>query len=337
MKLSLCIKTLFLIVLLFGHYPSHLFATESILAEKAKDSLLLDVQQLPNGRLVAVGERGHILVSDDQGVSWLQKQVPTQSNLTAVDFYNDNNGIAVGFEQVVLVTKDGGDTWSLVHQENSVEYPSLFDVEFVSSNKVIAVGAFGLYLESNDAGQTWQSREVEVLADFYGSFSHFYSLAHKEGTSTLYLAGEKYVANETDEGEEVSSGLVAVSNDGGENWIKIASPYDGSFFGVSIAPNKSLYIYGLKGNLYRSSDNGVTWQSINTNTNSGLHDLEFVNNDWIAVGTSGTLMGSSINLDQRDDLKGRAAVVKVNDGLIIVGEGGVEPLINLTELNKAKN
>lgn len=320
--------------------PNSLIASEepdSIIAEKSKQSLLLDVQKLPNGNLLAVGERGHLLVSSDKGQNWQQKIVPTQDNLTAVDFYDENTGVAVGFNQAILLTQDGGETWSLRHRESSVDYPALFDVEFLSKNKVLAVGAFGLYLESNDGGKTWNEREVEALADFYGGFSHFYGLAKVDGTNTVYLAGEKYVSNETEDGEELSSGLVAVSNDNGANWIKLSSPYDGSFFGVSVAPNKDLYIYGLKGNLYRSQNNGATWQSIKTNTNSGLHDVEFIDGDWLAVGTSGTLFGSSLSLQQRDDLKGRAALVNLdNDQLIIVGEGGVEA-INLTQANKATN
>lgn len=35
-------------------------------------------------RLVAVGDRGHILYSDDQGNTWTQAKVPTRQLLTAV-------------------------------------------------------------------------------------------------------------------------------------------------------------------------------------------------------------------------------------------------------------
>lgn len=325
MKFSVFSKGLLLATTLCFASPVSLNAAESIMAIKAKDSLLLDVQQLSSGRLVAVGERGHILVSDDQGDSWQQQQVPTQSVLTAVDFYDDKWGVAVGYEQTALITKDGGDTWTLTHQaEDAIENPALFDVEFIELNKVIAVGAFGLYLESNDGGESWKQREVEDLADFYGGFSHFYGLAHQTGTKNLYLAGEKYVANESEDGEEISSGLVAVSSDNGETWTKLASPYDGSFFGVAVAPSNQLFVYGLKGNLFSSSDAGANWQSINIDTNSGLHDIEFINGGWVAVGTSGTIVGSDLALQQRDDLKGRAALVNLGEQLLIVGEGGVE-------------
>ncbi len=331
MKLSVITKGLLLAALVsIFHLPS-LNAAESIMAIKAKDSLLLDVQLLSNNRLVAVGDRGHILTSDDQGETWQQKQVPTQSVLTAVDFYDDKWGVAVGFEQTILITKDGGNTWVLSHEAtDAIEFPALFDVEFIELNKIIAVGAFGLFLESNDGGDSWKEREVEALADFYGGFSHFYGLAHQAGSKNIYLAGEKYVANESEDGEEISAGMLAVSSDNGQTWSKLTSPYDGSFFGVTVSPTNEIYAYGLKGNLFRSSDAGSAWEAINLNTNSGIHDLEFINGDWIAVGTSGTIVGSSIELAQRDDLKGRAALVDLDGELLIVGEGGVEKL-NLTK------
>lgn len=328
MKFSVFAKGLLLAILVNLSSPTQLMAAESVMAVKAKDSLLLDVQQLTSGRLVAVGDRGHVLVSDDQGQTWEQKQVPTQSLLTAVDFYDDKWGVAVGYEQTVLVTKDGGDNWHLTHElENAIDNPALFDVEFIELNKIIAVGAFGLYLESNDGGDSWKERQVESLADFYGGFSHFYGIAQQNGSKTIYLAGEKYVAGESDDGEEISSGLIAVSNDNGETWNKLASPYDGSFFGVAVAPNNGIYVYGLKGNLFSSDDKGESWQAIPLNTNSGLHDVEFINGDWVAVGTSGTIVGSTMELGQRDDLKGRAALVNLGQQqLLIVGEGGVETL-----------
>src|SRR5262245_50694342 len=62
-------------------------------------------------RLVAVGPRGHILVSSDSGQSWTQSTVPVSSDLTAVYFANDKAGWAVGHDGVVLATTDGGDTW----------------------------------------------------------------------------------------------------------------------------------------------------------------------------------------------------------------------------------
>ncbi len=44
-------------------------------------------------RLVAVGQRGHIVVSNDGGATWKQSPVPVSSDLTAVYFVNDKQGL----------------------------------------------------------------------------------------------------------------------------------------------------------------------------------------------------------------------------------------------------
>ena len=53
-------------------------AVYAIESAKAAKSLMLDVVHAGK-RLVAVGDRGHILYSDDQGATWMQAKVPTLS------------------------------------------------------------------------------------------------------------------------------------------------------------------------------------------------------------------------------------------------------------------
>jgi photosystem II stability/assembly factor-like uncharacterized protein len=63
-------------------------------------------------RLVAVGEYGIVIVSDDSGQSWRQAgSVPTRTTLTSVYFVDERQGWAVGHGGVVLASEDGGDTW----------------------------------------------------------------------------------------------------------------------------------------------------------------------------------------------------------------------------------
>ena len=64
----------------------------------AGSSLLLDLA-FAGQRMVAVGERGHVMLSDDQGATWRQaKSVPTRVLLTAVFFVDSEYGWAVGHD-----------------------------------------------------------------------------------------------------------------------------------------------------------------------------------------------------------------------------------------------
>src|SRR5688572_31283560 len=63
-------------------------------------------------RVVAVGQRGHALFSDDAGKSWQQAEVPVSSDLVAVQFPTATAGWAVGHDGVVLHSADAGKTWA---------------------------------------------------------------------------------------------------------------------------------------------------------------------------------------------------------------------------------
>ena len=84
----------------------------AMIMPKASTSLLLDIAAAGE-RLVAVGERGHIVYSDDDGENWTQAQVPTSVMLTRVFFLDDSQGWAVGHDGHVLFTRDAGTNWEL--------------------------------------------------------------------------------------------------------------------------------------------------------------------------------------------------------------------------------
>ena len=75
-------------------------ALQSPLAAKG----LLNGLALAGDRIVAVGQRGHILISDDKGKSWQQAKVPVSSDLVAVHFPTAQAGWAVGHDGVVPVS-----------------------------------------------------------------------------------------------------------------------------------------------------------------------------------------------------------------------------------------
>ncbi len=53
--------------------------------------------------------------------------------------------------------------------------------------------------------------------------------------------------------------MVYRSDDGGETWAELPSPYEGSFFGVLPLDDDALLLFGLRGHLFRSEDAGETW------------------------------------------------------------------------------
>jgi len=218
-------------------------------------------------RLVSVGERGHILLSDDAGASWRQVPVPASTTLTAVAFADERVGVAVGHGGVILRTRDAGETWTRVadgrtiarqiaaqvdktgtpagnaaasEAEAGLDKP-LLDVRFANPRSGIAVGADGLLLSTSDGGLTWTARTDGIPAV---ERRHLYA--------AVPVADGWYVAGE--------QGVLYRSADGGRSFGRLQSPYRGSYFGMLAGPGGGIVVFGLRGNAWRSDDQGLTWQ-----------------------------------------------------------------------------
>ncbi|NWC12396.1 hypothetical protein CCU68_28040 [Pseudomonas gingeri NCPPB 3146 = LMG 5327] len=287
----------------------------SIESSKSVKGLLLDVVHA-GARLVAVGDRGHILYSDDQGNSWTQAKVPTRQMLTAVYFVDDKHGWAVGHDAQILASSDGGATWSKQFEDLKREAP-LLDVWFKDLDTGFAVGAYGALLETTDGGQHWE--DVSDRLDNEDQY-HLNAIAAVKD-SGLFVVGEQ--------------GSMFRSGDWGQTWERLDGPYQGSLFGViGTAQPATLLAYGLRGNLYRSSDFGTSWEPVELKAARGA--LEFglsggslqADGSLVIVGNGGSVIrstddGVTFSVFNRPDRISLSAVTAAGNGnLILVGQGG---------------
>jgi photosystem II stability/assembly factor-like uncharacterized protein len=280
----------------------------AIQAPMASRALALDAAA--NGdRLLAVGERGHILTSTDDGASWQQAAVPTRAALTGVYFHDENLGWVVGHDGVILRTTDGGSTWEIVNWAPEDEAP-FFDVWFSDENNGIAIGAYGSFYETTDGGVTWSSRWISE--DDW----HLHQIARADN-GKLYIAAE--------------AGSIYRSDDGGANWVTLPSLYEGSYFGVLPLDDDSVLIFGLRGHLYRSDDAGESWQELDTGTVAMLtNGIRLEDGTLVIVGLGGTVLvsedaGKSFVLHAQTDRRHISAITEIGGGgLLLVGDFGVK-------------
>jgi photosystem II stability/assembly factor-like uncharacterized protein len=232
---------------------------------------------LAGKRLVSVGQRGHILYSDDHGQHWQQAHVPVSSDLVAVNFPSADQGWAVGHDGVVLHSSDAGQTWTrqldgrqvgpilLEHyQELLAQRPDdenlqarvseaqrmveegadkpFLDVWFESAQVGYIVGAFNLILRTDDGGQRWTP-----LLDRTENPSALNLYAIRPVGDDLFVVGEQ--------------GLVMKLDRSSGRFNAMPTPYNGSFFGITGKPGVVL-VYGLRGNVWRSTDSGANWARI---------------------------------------------------------------------------
>jgi photosystem II stability/assembly factor-like uncharacterized protein len=288
----------------------------------AARSLLLDVARA-GARLVAVGERGHVLLSDDEGATWRQaKSVPMRTMLTAVWFADARRGWAVGHDELILNTADGGETWTRSHYAPESQQP-LLDVWFADTERGIAVGAYGAYYSTNDGGQTWTGRRFAAapargalppgVDDGSTPDHHLNRIAGAGGR--LWIAAE--------------AGQLYRSDDVGATWSTLVSPYNGSWFGLLPLDRNSVFVFGLRGHLYRSNDGGASWRMLDSGVTAMLTDgVQLDDGSLALVGLAGTVLrsrdgGTTWVATQQEDRRGLSAVVASRSGaLVTVGERG---------------
>jgi photosystem II stability/assembly factor-like uncharacterized protein len=298
----------------------------------ASTSLLLDLAQAGD-RLVAVGERGHVLLSDDKGATWRQaKSVPTRAMLTAVYFADAEYGWAVGHDETVLNTLDGGETWTRSHFAPESQQP-LLDLWFANRISGIAVGAYGAYLTTNDGGRHWASTKFSAPARSVGKGagaqpSSPSSMDDDEPSPDYHLNRIVGVGNRLYIAAE--GGQLYRSDDRGANWRALPSPYEGSFFGLVPIRGDGLLAFGLRGHLFRSADAGETWTPLETHTTAMLTDGVAINDLRVVIGgLTGVLLvsgdaGETFRLTQQEDRRGVSALLPGPAGSVVVaGEGGV--------------
>jgi photosystem II stability/assembly factor-like uncharacterized protein len=303
------------------------------------------------GRLLAAGERGLIIYSDDSGRHWTQAKVPVSVTLTALRFANEREGWAVGNMGAVLRTVDGGATWSRVFDGQAAatlaeqaaqqawdaarpdpqnpDHPlnlllqdaqrlvdegadkPFLDIQLRADGSVMVVGAYGLAFSSADAGRTWQA--------------HMKDLPNPNG-STIYGAiqrqQEQYLFGE--------QGLLLRAATTDAAFAAQQSPATGSLFGALTLKQGPLILFGLRGKVYRSAQAGAPWTEVQTPVDASLiTGLQLPDDTVLLLGAAGQIVASRdqgltftvLPLKTRFPFTG--ATVAPDGTLVIVGTRGL--------------
>ncbi len=274
-------------------------------------TLFLDIVHA-GPRLIAVGEAGRIIYSDDQGHRWRLAETPAESLLTAVYFVDARHGWAVGHDMLILATSDGGLHWTKQFSAPQESRP-LLNVWFADLQHGYATGAYGAFLSTRDGGSHW---EPHHLTD---DDHHLYAILGQPDGS-LVIAGE--------------AGTLKRSTDAGATWNTIASPYSGSFFGMLQAQDGGLLAFGLRGHIVRSSDHGQHWDEVPSPIQAGLMGGHALRDGRLMIaGAAGAILQSNDQGRTFTALKGGghhawSNVIDSAEGLLLTGETGIERLEN---------
>jgi photosystem II stability/assembly factor-like uncharacterized protein len=229
-------------------FPAQTAVADAARTVRPHVSLMLGIARTGD-RLVVVGERGRILLSDDSGKSWRAVASQTDATLNAIRFVNAKTALVVGWDATILRTDDAGESWVRENSDTSSDN-GLFAVSALPDGGALAVGAYGLAFLSAD-GRSWTIEHNDTL----DPDAHMNSLFAAE-PGHLVIAGE--------------AGSVYVSEDAGKAWTHLDFPYEGSLFGGMALDARDWLVYGLRGHVFRSQDGGEHWAQIETGTTQGL-------------------------------------------------------------------
>lgn len=319
--------------------PQGVLQTPAVMTSRANNAVLQAITRAGD-RLVAVGERGVVLLSDDSGKTWRQARVPVNTTLTAVEFSDASQGWAVGHAGVVLHTGDAGETWTIQLDglkaaalelaaaasdsvnggserrllaaqqlvEDGADKPFLA-LSFTDAKNGLVVGAYGLAFHTVDGGVTWQSWMGRIPNP---KGLHLYGVSQQN--KDIYLAGEQ--------------GLLLRSLDAGSHFDALDTPYEGSYFSVALLPTGRLLIGGLRGKLFTSDDQGNSFQASNNSIPVSFNTITVAGKRLLLVNQAGIAFQSGFSTISMDPLPLSSghpltALIEAADGTLVgVGLSG---------------
>ena len=187
-----------------------------------------------------------VWVTDDGGDTWT---AATGISIGIIDvaYADADNVFAVGSEEDIIKSTDGGLTWSV--NNNGGGSDPLVGVNFYNSNFGVVGGMNGLVKVTTNGGSSWSSTNIS------GSYPSFYA-TYCFNTDSIYVGG--------------TDNIIFKSTDGGNSWVSDNSGGSGTLYQFAVTSNKTAYVTGSSGViLTKASEMNVDFWADNTEICAG--------------------------------------------------------------------
>jgi len=278
---------------------------------------LLSVVVTNSGNGFAVGYRGVIYKTNDNGSSWKQILSGTQVGysgdwISSVFMINDSIGWAAGFRKgiwyypIILKTTNGGNVW-----ETNLEFSNSFDrtnanIFFINEN----IGWVSFYnkgsYKTTDGGNNWfpignsGNDKYFINQDTgWGTYAPLGVFKSTNGGSSWIqksdISSNSIYFSDSNNGWAVGNGgSILKSSDGGESWLSKTSGTTSDLYSVNFYDSNVGMCVGNTGTVLLTTNGGEDWILQNVNTTSKLNSVLFTNAAtlWIA-GANGTILNTT--------------------------------------------
>jgi photosystem II stability/assembly factor-like uncharacterized protein len=227
-----------------------------------------------------VGQYGAALHTTDGGNNWVKLKPPVNERLFDICFVDAKTGWIVGNYGTIIHTEDGGETWGNQGLKEDRIYNGVY---FIDNKRGWVVGEYGTILHTRDGGKNWVKQECKELKrvvkedEWETQPSSLYGIYFQTPTKGFAVGQD---------------GVIISTEDGGNHWKRLESPFQYSLFKVKAIGSEG-WAVGLRGGYAFTEDGGRSWRS-GEERNPGrfwLRDLDFGDNlhGW-AVGSRGTII-----------------------------------------------
>jgi photosystem II stability/assembly factor-like uncharacterized protein len=221
-----------------------------------------------------------LLFSNSSFAQWEYKHAsPTGNNLRKIAFADNTIGWMVGEAGTILKTTDAGNTWT---NQYSFQNDDIIDLNVIDTGKIYYLANINQLYLSIDGGNSWS-----LKSSFFGANASAISfISLNEGWACVgntiqhtIDGGNTWNNQQTVSGDNLTSikiesngngiattelGSVLHTADFGQSW-SINSSFSGVFNAMDIVTFYATALVAFNNTLYKSTDNGVTWNApINT-------------------------------------------------------------------------
>ncbi|MEN8194177.1 MAG: YCF48-related protein [Bacteroidota bacterium] len=252
----------------------------------------------------AVGYNGTIIHCEgDNLIKWHEQESGTDKMLLSVFFIDTKNGWAVGQDETILRTNNGGKDWTNLSGIGSQHY---FSVYFLDENNGWLAGAAGhngVIKYTQNGGDTWTNSIIpanRMNSIYFYDLNYGCAVGDNGAIFVTTDGGANWTlpnSNTTSHLKDVwlnhagkckvvgYNGTILYSDDFGVNWSVQISGTDNILYGVD-----TWRIVGQAGDILHQHESGGEWQFESSGFTDWLSSIDFVdeNNGWV-VGAKGTI------------------------------------------------
>ena len=259
---------------------------------------------------VFAGSYSGVYRSTDRGENWNE----INQGLLGIEYWgleaNSNGDIFAGSFAGVARSFDNGDTWIL--KSNGFSASTVNDIAVHNIGEIYVASDFSGVLRSLDSGVSWEQKGnglespegvllpiVTIGVDNYGDI---YAIGNSSSFFKSKDKGDTWITLKRDDSNFLLSKDIAINErnhlfvgtefgiirslDGGNTWKQIHYPGIKNNGAIDFKFNGDIYLIDYSSDIYRSSDNGDTWQRIyDSSSNAGFLTIDLSSVGFIFANT----------------------------------------------------